>query len=104
MNEFIPQAWVDSHNTRDLQAFLSWFSPEGEVEDEGAVHRGADIARWVQNTWQAYDTQWTLVYPLPQKTVLRMEVRGTFPGSPLTFVAHLVLDDGRIRRLSLDTE
>jgi len=104
MNDFTPQSWVDSHNGRDLNAFLSWFAPDGEVEDEGAVHRGADIARWVQGTWKAYDTRWTLLEAPPQKTVLRMEVRGNFPGSPLTFVAHLVLNEGRIRRLSLDTE
>jgi hypothetical protein len=102
MNHFSPQAWVDSHNRRDLTAFLAWFSPEAEVEDEQALHRGTEqIGAWIQGTWKAYETTWTLLDPVPQQDDLRLEVSGTFPGSPLVFRKKLLLEGSRIRRLEV---
>lgn len=103
MNDFFPQEWVDSHNRRDLPAFLAWFSPEAEVEDEEATHRGPrEIGNWIQGTWKAYETHWTLLETTPKQDQLRVQVSGAFPGSPLVFQYRLTLEGTRIRRLRVD--
>lgn len=102
MNDFSPEAWTESHNRRDLSAFLAWFSPDAEVVDEEATHRGSEeISKWIQGTWKAYGTTWTLLDPVPQQDYLRFEVSGAFPGSPLVFRKKVTLEGSRIRRLEV---
>lgn len=89
-------------NAHDTNAFVSCFSPDAVVEDEGHTHRGlVEIREWIQT---AFDTAHPVLtvqesWEKADQAWMRGPVAGTFPGSPVVLDYHLDLSGGVIRHL-----
>ncbi len=91
-------------NAHDVDSMSSAFSEEAVVHDEGGDHRGVlAIRAWMTKTLEAYDYE---VEPLElrltgSEAVVRVLLRGRFPGSPITVAHHFTLSGGTIARLEI---
>jgi hypothetical protein len=80
------------------------FTEDGRVHDERNDRRGREaIQAWAEDTSSQYQMVQT---PLSAReedgaTVVRAEVAGTFPGSPIELGFRFVVDGERIRELKI---
>jgi len=77
-----------------------WFT----VRDEGHTYEGlAAIKEWKAETKKKYNHTVTLLAVDHQngKTVLKAQLTGTFPGSPVTVTFDFVLEAGKILSLEI---
>lgn len=85
----------------DLEAYAGQFTDDVVVEDEGRTHTGIDAVR----TWHTSVPPVTYavrdVAPTADGYRAVVEIAGDFPGSPVDLAFAFVLDDGRIRRLTI---
>ncbi len=91
------RTYFEAQPPQDAQALAAAFAPDAVVHDEHRTHRGPEeILAW----WQAAKAQYRhRAEPLDladaaDKTVVRAQVSGDFPGSPavLTFTFGLAGD------------
>lgn len=97
-------SFFDDRNARDFAAAASAFTPTAVVHDEGGDHVGPDAIRaWMEETTARYDhrTRVIDVRATDERTEVRAEVSGNFPGSPLPLRFAFTLDAGRIDRLEI---
>ena len=96
--------YIRIENSGDIEALSACFAANAIVRDEGRTYEGlAAIKEWKAGTRKKYNHS---VAPLDLtdrdgKTVLKAELTGTFPGSPLTLEFRFVLEDGKIASLQI---
>jgi ketosteroid isomerase-like protein len=107
MAESLPdeiQRFVQAVNTRDLEAFGRLFAADAIVHDEKQQHCGVEaIKQWLASTAEKY--RFTMsphgVSRRGGETILKTDLSGDFPGSPITLDYHFTLTDGKITRLEI---
>lgn len=102
----ITQKYIDASNAHDVKAILACFADGATVRDENAtMHGKIDIERWIATTIDKYKFQFK---PLSSQegdddTVVRIEVSGTFPGSPISLDYHFAIANDKIASLAIDS-
>jgi hypothetical protein len=95
------QNYIDASNAHDVQSILTCFA-----DDENTTHRGKiDIERWAMETIEKYKFH---LRPLgteehDREIVVRVEISGTFPGSPISLDYHFTLTNDKIASLIIDS-
>ena len=98
--------YIEANNAHDVKTIVDCFGNDGVVRDENATRRGKiDIERWATETIQKYKFQFK---PLTAdgrgaKTILSIEVSGSFPGSPLMLAYHFTIAKDKIQSLIIDS-
>jgi ketosteroid isomerase-like protein len=100
------QSYIDASNAHDVKSILGCFADDAVVRDENARHRGKiDIESWIKTTIEKYNFQFK---PLSLKeheneTVVRVEISGTLPGSPISLGYHFAITNDKITSLTIDS-
>ena len=93
-----------ARNAHDGVRTAALFTEDGRVHDERHDHRGrAAIQAWAEETSRQYQMTQTPKEAREEDgaTVVRAEVKGTFPGSPIELGFRFVVDGERIRDLKI---
>jgi ketosteroid isomerase-like protein len=96
--------YFDADGRGDADALLNTFAADAVVEDENARHEGeAAIRRWWTAAKEA--TQY-IAEPLDavrdgDVVHVRANIRGTFPGSPITLTHSFTVKDDKIVKLEI---
>ncbi|HEY2220629.1 nuclear transport factor 2 family protein [Actinomycetospora sp.] len=85
----------------DLDAYFAQFADDAVVEDEGHLYEGIDAIRTWRTTVPAVSYHLRRVEPTERGRRAVAEIRGDFPGSPVTLGFAFVLDADRIRELAI---
>ena len=102
----IVQSYIDVSNAHDVKSILSCFAEDAIVRDENATHSGKiDIERWITSTIEKYKFQFN---PLSaeereNKTIVAVQISGTFPGSPVTLDYDFTIANDKIASLTIDS-
>lgn len=91
-------------NDSDLQKFLTTFSRDAIVSDEGKTYRGIkEIEKWRSKTIAAFKflLELTSVRFTPDEIIVSSNCTGNFPGSPVLLYHHFQLEDKLISALSI---
>ena len=101
----LPKVIVDlvaAQNNFDSLAYTNCFSETAVVFDEGKTHNGKlGIQQWIENTNKEYQTVMKPLEYSATEEILKAEVSGNFPGSPIVLSYHLKLKDGLIQSLRI---
>ena len=107
MKPELPRAvalYLEAENSDRLDAIDECFAEDAQVRDEGQVFRGRDAIRtWKGAAKARYRYQ---VQPLSAQEQdgtwqVRVQVTGSFPGSPVELDYAIALQDGRIASLEI---
>ncbi len=96
--------YVEASNAGDTAATVELFSESAIVHDDGAELCGREaIQAWIEESTRKYQAQ---LVPLDLQEsgdhlVLRSQVSGNFPGSPIELDFDFVLSDDKIARLAI---
>lgn len=95
--------YIEFNNASDIDGIVALFSPDAIVRDEARTHRGAAAIRaWLTATNLQYATRLSLVHAVEAAVVTaRLEVSGTFPGSPITLSHRFTMNNNRIDALDI---
>lgn len=104
INHTVVSSFVDSINRRDVDGVVALFDDQAVVVDDAAQHRGPDqIRRWIED--QLIAAKVTIAVTTFDRSGSGAEMTassdGDFPGAPLPFRYHFVLDD-TIQRLEVE--
>ena len=108
MSDALPrpiQNYIDASNAHDVQSILVCFADDAVVRDENTTHRGKiDIERWATETIEKYKFHFNPlgVEEHDREIVVRVEISGTFPGSPISLDYHFALTNEKIASLIID--
>ena len=100
------QSYISASNAHDVEAIVVCFADDAVVRDENATRHGKiEIRRWATETIEKYKFQFK---PLSAderdaKTILSVEVSGSFPGSPITLDYHFTIANDKIQSLIIDS-
>ena len=100
------QSYIAASNAHDVKGIMECFTDDAVVRDENATRHGKiDIGRWATETIQKYKFHFK---PLSAdrrgtKTILSMEVSGSFPGSPVTLEYEFTIANDKIQSLIIDS-
>ncbi len=95
---------VTAQNNFDSAAYAKCFSETAAVFDEGKTHTGRkEIESWIAD---ANDRYKAVMQPIgfeenEKESLLKAEVSGSFPGSPLVMTYHLRIADDLIQSLKI---
>tara|TARA_R110002049_G_scaffold51685_1_gene145756 strand:+ start:1234 stop:1596 length:363 start_codon:yes stop_codon:yes gene_type:complete len=93
---------AQAQNNFDSLAYSNCFSETAIVIDEGKTHKGkAEIQQWIKKANEEYQTMMKPIEYSATEEMLKAEVSGNFPGSPLVLTYHLKLKDGLIQSLRI---
>jgi len=98
--------YIEASNAHDVEAIVVCFADDAVVRDENAIQQGkTEIRRWATETIEKYKFQFK---PLSAdehdaKTILSVEVSGSFPGSPITLDYHFTIANDKIQSLIIDS-
>ena len=98
------ELFISSENAHDPEAVADCFAPDATVRDEGRTRAGlAEIAAWRRETGTRYRHTVTPIAVALRagKTVVRAEMVGDFPGSPVTVDFVFQLDGDKIASLEI---
>ncbi|MNK52706.1 hypothetical protein D3C87_716480 [compost metagenome] len=91
-----------AQNSFDSVAYSNCFSETAVVFDEGKTHRGKmEIQQWIEKANEAYQAVMKPLEYLATEEVLKAEVSGNFPGSPIVLSYHFELKHGLIQSLKI---
>jgi len=102
----IVQTYIEASNAHDVTSILACFAKDAVVRDENATHRGkVDIELWITTTIGKYGFQFK---PLSaedreNKSIVAVQISGTFPGSPVTLDYHFAITNDKIASLTIDS-
>ena len=91
-------------NAGDTATLATCFAPNAIVRDESRTYEGlAAITAWKAETKQKYHNTITPLEVAHQQgtTVLKAQLTGTFPGSPVTLHFDFVVEAGKILSLEI---
>jgi len=100
------QSYISASNAHDVEAIVVCFADDAVVRDENATRHGKiEIRRWATETIEKYKFQFK---PLSAderdaKTILSVEVSGSFPGSPVTLEYQFTIANDKIQSLIIDS-
>lgn len=95
---------VKAQDSFDNEAYANCFSKSGVLFDEGKTHTGRkEIAEWIQEGNKKYNP---VMKPISFEGdgaigVLKTEISGTFPGSPLVFTYNFEFGEDQIQSLRI---
>lgn len=95
---------IKTQNSFDSVAYANCFSETAVVRDEGKTHKGKkQIREWIAGANERYRAT---MEPLDfkeggSKSILKVEVEGTFDGSPIVLDYHLEIADGLIQSVRI---
>lgn len=93
---------VETQNSFDSVAYASCFSETAVVFDEGKTHNGRkEIEQWIEKANNDYQAVMKPLEYSENEEILKAEVSGNFPGSPIVLSYHLKLEDGLIQSLKI---
>lgn len=95
---------VKAQNKFDSAAYAACFSESAVVFDEGKTHNGRkEIEEWIADANERYKATMKPVSFEEKETesLLKAEVSGNFPGSPLVLSYQLLIQDGQIYSLKI---
>jgi hypothetical protein len=93
---------VKTQNNFDSVAYSNCFSETAVVFDEGRTYNGKiEIQQWIKNANEEYQANMKPLDYSEKEELLRAEVSGNFPGSPIILSYHLKLNDGLIQSLKI---
>lgn len=93
---------VDTQNSFDSAAYANCFSENAVVFDEGKTHNGRkEIEQWIEKANTNYQAVMKPLEYSENEDILKAEVSGNFPGSPIVLSYHLKLEDGLIQFLKI---
>lgn len=97
--------FVESMNAQNSAAFITCFTPDAIVEDEGHPHRGtAEIQAWIEEAFAKYQPVLEVASENETETgaVITGSVSGSFPGSPVVLNYHLTIAQDQITALKCE--
>src|SRR5215468_10713160 len=100
------QKYIDASNAHDVSSIIACFASDAIVRDENATRRGQiDIKRWATETIEKYKFQFKPINSNEHadETVVRVEISGTFPGSPVTLDYHFIIANDKIESLIIES-
>lgn len=95
---------VKAQNDFDSTAYADCFSETAVVFDEGKTHTGRkEIEHWIDDANKRYKA---VMNPVTfeekgNESLLKAEVSGDFPGSPIMLTYHLQISGGLIQSLKI---
>lgn len=95
---------IRTQNNFDSAAYANCFSESAVVFDEGKTHTGRkEIEDWIADSNERYQsTMKPLSYEVNGKeSILKAEVSGNFPGSPLVLKFNFEIVDEQIQNLNV---
>ena len=95
---------VTAQNNFDSGAYAHCFSETAVVFDEGKTHKGRkEIEHWIDDANKRYKAVMkpTGFEENESETLLKAEVSGDFPGSPIIMTYHLQITDKLIQSLKI---
>jgi hypothetical protein len=93
---------VETQNSFDSVAYTNCFSETAVVFDEGKTHNGRkEIEQWIEKANNDYQAVMKPLEYSENEEILKAEVSGNFPGSPIVLCYHLKLEDGLIQSLKI---
>lgn len=93
---------TEAQNNFDRLAYANCFSETAVVFDEGKTHNGKkEIQQWIEKANDEYQAVMKPVEYSEKEEILKAEVSGNFPGSPLVLAYHFKLNDGLIESLKI---
>lgn len=101
----LPNVIVDltkAQNNFDSVAYANCFSENATVFDEGKNHNGkTEIQQWIKKANEEYQAVMKPVEYSAKEEVLKAEVSGNFPGSPIILSYHFTFQNGLIESLKI---
>jgi hypothetical protein len=88
----------------DTDKLVAFFTPDASVTDENKLYKGSDeIRRWFEKTSGEFEFTSTTVSFLEDgaETVVKCNLIGNFPGSPIDLYYHFQLSGGKIAKLKI---
>jgi ketosteroid isomerase-like protein len=98
--------YIEASNAHDVEAIVDCFSDDAVVRDENAMQQGKiEISRWATETIEKYKFQFKPLSAAERdaKTILSIEVSGSFPGSPITLEYNFTIVNDKIQSLVVDS-
>lgn len=93
---------TEAQNNFDSLAYANCFSENAVVFDEGKTHNGkTEIQQWIEKANEEYQAVMKPVEYSEKEDILKAEVSGNFPGSPLVLAYHFKLNDDLIEFLKI---
>ena len=93
---------TEAQNNFDSKAYADCFSETAIVFDEGKNHNGKkEIQEWIKKANEEYQAVMKPLEYSATEEILRAEVSGNFPGSPIVLFYHFKLQNGLIESLKI---
>lgn len=93
---------VKAQNNFDSAAYADCFAETAVVFDEGKTHKGKkEIKKWIERANESYKAVMKPVAYSPNKQVLKAEISGSFPGSPLVLSYLFEIEEQVIHSLKI---
>jgi len=93
---------VKTQNSFDSVAYAKCFTETAVVFDEGKTHNGRkEIEKWIEKANKDYQATMKPLEYSTKEEILKVEVSGNFPGSPIVLSYHLAIADELIRSLKV---
>lgn len=78
---------TQAQNNFDSLTYSNCFSETAVVFDEGKTHNGkTEIQQWIEKANQEYQAMMKPIEYSEKEEILKAEVSGNFPGSPLVWL------------------
>jgi ketosteroid isomerase-like protein len=93
---------VKAQNNFDSAAYADCFAETAIVFDEGKTHKGrTEIENWIDNANKSYKAVMKPTEYSANKQVLKAEISGNFPGSPLVLNYQFEIKEEEIYSLKI---
>lgn len=91
-----------AQNNQNSLEYANCFADTAVVFDEGKTYSGKkEIQQWIEKANQQYQTLMKPIEYWEKEEVLKAEISGNFPGSPLVLAYHFQLNNGLIESLKI---
>lgn len=98
----VVEALVKTQNSFDKVAYANCFTETAIVFDEGKTHNGRkEIENWIDKANKDYQATMKPLDYATEEEILKAEISGNFPGSPIVLSYHLELKNGLIESLKI---
>ena len=93
---------IKAQDNFDSSAYVNCFTETAVVFDEGKTHNGKkEIKNWIERANKEYHTTMKPLEYSTKEQVLKAEISGAFPGSPLVLTFHYEFQNGLIQSLKI---
>jgi hypothetical protein len=93
---------VKTQNSFDSLAYANCFSETAVVFDEGNKYNGRiEIQQWIEKVNNDFKVAMKPLEYSPKEEILKAEVSGNFPGSPIILSYHFNFHGGLIQSLTI---